>query len=62
MSIYEQLAGGVRIVEAWPEVEQGGAYVLTMTPSQHALLWAFIWGHFGTAQLPKLVNESCAEH
>ena len=47
MSIYEELVGAVRLVENWPEPKQTEEYVLTMTPSQHALLWAFIWRRFG---------------
>ena len=62
MSIYEQLIGGVRIVEAWSEPKQAEEYWLSLTQSQYAELWTLIWGHFGVRSLPKLVNESCDEH
>jgi len=62
MSIYEQLIGAVRIVEDWPEVEQGEEYELRLTPKQHDLVVMFIWRHYGVAQMPVLVNASYDEH
>ena len=62
MSIHEELAGAVRIVEAWPEVEQGEEYEMCLTDAEAHLVRTFMWGRFGTAQLPKLVTVSCDEH
>jgi hypothetical protein len=60
MSIYGQLIGAVRIVEAWPEPKQAKEYWLDLTPSQYAEAWTFIWGHFGVRSLPKLVSAPSA--
>lgn len=62
MSIYEELAKGIKIVEAWPEVEPVEVYELRLTKIQWIQVWTLAWRRWGVRSLPVLVNEDLCEH
>jgi hypothetical protein len=60
--LFEQLVGGLAVIDAWPSPKPREDYTINLINKQYELLWSFIWRNLSVRALPEEVSEDAAQH
>ena len=52
--LFEQLAPGLAVVDAWPSPKPREDYIIELTDEEYMLVWSFMWRNMRS--LPELVE------